>query len=710
MNLEDLRAALADQGLELNLAGLWAQFCREVSLHELVPFVKWLQLRQQLTPAQAEAVLQELAVEVTGLDVLGAFYDFTRTSDLKHGDVRAAMPELGSRKGGYQMLRQIGAGAMGEVYLAKDQLLRRTVAFKQLLGATGENADAAVGLRFLSEAQITSQLDHPHVVPIYGLETTDSGQIAYSMKMVHGQSLKQWLAQVRAAYAQGSVPEAYRLAARLRLFLKICDALAYAHSKGVIHRDLKPANIMLGRYGEIYVMDWGIARPFRRAGDTVELDGLALFEQEKGQIVGTPRYMSPEQAAGHNDALDQRSDLFSLGLMLFEFATLQQAIQARSMPETLKKVLKGELMPFVSKYGERLPPALGAIVAHATRRRRAERYATLEDLSADLRRLLADEKVSVHQETPLQTWQRAIHRHRQRVLPALMALLLAGTTGVLGLQLLQQQQTAQAERQRGETNRIMTNLANRAQVLGGRLQQIENQLRGFTAAADVALTRGLPVDGPLYTPADLAAGRRLNQRQAGYQIAVNPKFPVYLGLSPLTRPAARQLQGLTAFARPLLGPVVQVLEIGLPALRWSLPGRELTDGLHPAWLQPLADPAQASWQAFASPGLGELLWVRLGIQGEGPLRGVAAIGLSRQRLEQDWLKPNLTEDVYLLGPEGQELARSPGSARLDPVQGRALVSGDAGLERKPEGRYWAHLRLEHLGWQLAITGPLASQP
>ena len=741
VELMELGQRLSEAGIDVDPLTLWQQFSREVSgQYELSGFVKWLGIKGIVDQALVEELLAEIAVEVTGLDVLGSFYDRTRTVDLKHGDI--LMPVAAPlRKTHYLMLKQVGAGAMGEVHLAKDRLLRRTVAFKKLLQKA---MDPAIVMRFLGEAQITSQLDHPHVVPIYGLESNPEGGIAYTMKMVHGDSLKQWLAGVKVAYHLEAVSDEQRLASRIRLFLKICDALSFAHSKGVIHRDLKPANIMLGRYGEVYVMDWGIARPFGPAmkavsnGEAIEVDSLELYAHEAGQIVGTPRYMSPEQAAGMNDELDQRSDLFAMGLILYEMVSLRQAIQAKNMQQTLHKVIKRELEPLAHLYGEAIPPALAAIINRATARRRAERYANIAELADDLRRLLADEKVTAHDETLLQSLQRGIQRHRQLVLPVLMGLLLLGGGTVLGLQLLKQHQLEQAELQRRQTSLVMMALAEHAQQISGRFQVLEAQLQQLSAAVRVAVGPGRPAAGPVYTESDFAAGRvpdladspilkgkvsldwpvlRLSAsagslggkleplRYVGWRLLAQDRDGEFLKLPP-----AAQHRQVLAENREILS-----LHVGLAdGSALSYPGR----------IGVSADPLQASWyrQAAGSPGTvwamtydspaGKVIPGSQAVRDEqGELLGVAALELSQSEVAAAWLPLSFyfkAEAVWLLTADGRLVAATPAAPVLDPAALAELQRTASGFARLPQNRFRAHTLLTSMGWHLVIEGNLTS--
>ncbi|MCA9515518.1 MAG: protein kinase [Myxococcales bacterium] len=347
---------------------------------------------------------------------------------------RPAAASSPGNDGRYELVGKLGAGGMGEVLAARDRGLRRLVAFKRLLPEAAANK-AILG-RFLSEAQITSQLDHPNVVPIYGLEVTESGSLAYAMKMIHGVELADIIKRARAAEADGRpVDEHEDLPARLEIFVKVCDAMAFAHDKGVLHRDLKPGNVMVGEHGAVYVVDWGIARLIGPAGATWDKDGgvvlhagdddLADITRTRvGDALGTPVYMSPEQAKGDNDALDARSDVFTLGLILAELVTLERARTGGSLGEVLLAALEGRRapVPHKTKHGRRVPGELAAIVDKATAPARDARYPTVDALADDVRRYLKGDAVLARPDSPLQKAARWLAKHRGAALALLFVL------------------------------------------------------------------------------------------------------------------------------------------------------------------------------------------------------------------------------------------------------------------------------------------------
>ncbi len=356
----------------------------------------------------------------------------------------------------YTMIGTAGAGGMGTVHIARDSELLRRVALKQL----NANADAndSARTRFLREAQITAQLDHPNIVPVYALEVAPGGTPAYTMKFVEGRTFHALLNEARDFFASGTWPDETRsLASRLEHFLKVCDAIAYAHDKGAIHRDLKPANLMLGRHNEVYVMDWGLCRILRQPDDTPpdksvvmstpDVSGSAS-ETQIGDVVGTPKYMSPEQAQGRNHELDARSDQCALGLILYEMVTLNPPYEGRTAYEVLANAASGKRRPIAHAYlRRRIPRELRAIIERATAYKPENRYADVAALAADIRRYLRGEAVLAEPDRLWQRAQRWVARHRQAALSGTLALIALAAIAIGGL-LWQNQRLFTAERLR----------------------------------------------------------------------------------------------------------------------------------------------------------------------------------------------------------------------------------------------------------------------
>lgn len=472
----------------------------------------------------------------------------------------------------YDFLGMLGKGAMGLVHLARDRDLQRKVAYKQLLGKDNSIATA----RFLREAQITAQLDHPNIVPIYGMEAQSDGSLAYSMKLVQGKTFKTLMAETRAFYDQGQQPDLdHDLSQLLENFLKVCDAVAYAHNKGVIHRDLKPANLMLGRYNEVYVMDWGIARVMREDPNTQDATALdwiqpPLVEGEEmgettqlGQILGTPRYMSPQQAAGKNAHLDGRSDLFSLGLILFELITLKPAFTATSQVELLKKVLKAEKEPWRAYAAHRqIPTELMAIVDKATERKPEQRYDSVKAFSEDLRRFLRGEAPVVR---PDNVWRRGVRwvgRHRELSLMILLSVLLCASGAVIWELGDRQQKLVQSRQREAAMLKFIARISEQGQRLDSHFQKMEGLVQGLAEATTYALSQREQGQETWYLndPQVKPPHKRFNPpdliHSPYYEGEISPNWPVFL-LSPGVTP--QSVAPLLNRVAPLRGALKTVL-------------------------------------------------------------------------------------------------------------------------------------------------------
>ena len=290
-------------------------------------------------------------------------------SDDKLDHLRSVVSEPDFSATKYTFVKELGRGGMGAVYLAEDRELDRLVAIKVL-----DTPEITEDLRnrMVREAQIIARLEHPGIVPVHDVGTLADGRIYYAMKYVRGSRLDE--------YATQGAP----LRDRLRKFQSVCDAVAFAHAHGVIHRDLKPQNIMIGSFGEVLVLDWGVAKV---RDNPRELEGT---------VIGTQHYMSPEQARGEIDQVDERSDIYSLGAVL-SFLLNDQ--------------------PKVSK-------AAHAICAKAMASAKESRYATASELSADIGRLLDVEPVSAYRESAIERTSRWVSKNRFLVLLVLAYLLM----------------------------------------------------------------------------------------------------------------------------------------------------------------------------------------------------------------------------------------------------------------------------------------------
>jgi serine/threonine-protein kinase len=348
----------------------------------------------------------------------------------------------------FRILRPHAKGGLGEVFVAQDKELNREVALKEIQERHAGSPESRA--RFLLEAEITGGLEHPGIVPVYGLGQYADGRPFYAMRFIRGDSLRDAIRHYHAKpEGEASSPGGHSLGKLLEFrkllgrFIDVCNAVAYAHSRGVLHRDLKPGNIMLGTYGETLVVDWGLAKA---SGDAASGEpgasapGLELplrpaspsgsAETQAGTALGTPQFMSPEQAAGRPDLLGPPSDVYSLGATLYCLLTGRVPFEDDDLGVVLQKVQRGEF-PRPAQINNTVPPALEAVCLKAMALKPGQRYTSPRALADDIEHWLADEPVAAWPEPWTVTTGRWMRRHKPLV-SGVAAAILVGLIGLTG--------------------------------------------------------------------------------------------------------------------------------------------------------------------------------------------------------------------------------------------------------------------------------------
>lgn len=410
-----------------------------------------------------------------GIDV------FTDTASLEPGDKVSELLTVarnGSEKR-YKDQKEIAHGGIGTIHQVTDANIGRNVAMKVL---RGEDPTGQKIIRFIEEAQVTGQLDHPNIVPVHEIGINAEGQPFFTMKLVQGRSLQEILDGIRLGTVD--LVSRYSLTELLNVFLKICDAVAFAHARGVIHRDLKPANIMAGAFGEVLVMDWGLAKVLGqgdketgRKGEE-EIDAIhslrsdqALGDTGEGKIQGTLAYMPPEQAEGRREAMGPHSDVYSLGAILYQILCLDPPIQGDTFNKALDNIKAGLILPPERRNILRrdIPLELSAVAMKALSREISGRYNNVDALAQDVRLFLEGRAVSAKEDSFFEGITKLIRRNREFFATATAAALLLATFGIYSFSEIVQrkntainaQRDADQQRQAADRQRIKVIEANR---------------------------------------------------------------------------------------------------------------------------------------------------------------------------------------------------------------------------------------------------------
>jgi serine/threonine protein kinase len=386
--------------------------------------------RQALLAKHAD-IAPELAMAIDSLEQIRALVPALGHAFPASGESGAATLN-GLPLGDFRVIREIGRGGMGIVYQAEQLSLGRTVALKVLPFAAALDENQL--RRFRVEAQAAAQLEHPNIIGVYAVGS-DRGVHFYAMQYVEGQPLSAIIRDLRshavaplpddASTAPSHVLATERATGELaffhsvaRLGMQAAEALAYAHSEGVIHRDIKPANLLVNAKKKLWIADFGLARIAKDSNLTQTRD-----------VLGTARYMSPEQSLGQHDRIDQRTDIYSLGVTLYEFVTLEHAFAGQDRAELFRQIATEEPTP-LSKRNPSIPADLETIILKAMAKAPEDRYATAQALAGDLERFLEDRPILAKRPTLWQKLKKFSRRHRRRLVAAAIVLVTGVVVGL----------------------------------------------------------------------------------------------------------------------------------------------------------------------------------------------------------------------------------------------------------------------------------------
>lgn len=717
MTLEELATKLP---LPMEWLAPW--FDEFVEEHGLPPesdavFRDWLQRRRQTTADQT--TVRDSSNDATPTPPAAPFPTETYT---RHG--------------------LLGQGSVGEIHVVKERDLGRTVAWKQLRPSICSDADVA---RFQREARITAQLEHPSIVPVYRLEQMGEAQCAYTMKLIEGVTMAEYLSGVRRRVeSKEPLPARDERASRIRQVIKVAEAVSYAHNQGFIHRDLKPSNIMLGPFGEVYVMDWGLARsqhatdPVIPLSETAEASDPLISSGSNsaqltmvGAVLGTPAYMAPEQARGEQDAVGPWSDQYTLGLILQEVVTLQKAVPGTRADAVIQGAMLGyRVQPEALPGRPPIARELHAIIERCLALEPGDRYPDIQALIDDLQRYLDGQEVLTSPDRTVQRVARWFSHHRDTTLLLLVGLLwIVFMSSTLFLHRQHALRDAASAREAVLT-RLLTMVSSQGQQIDRQFLRYEGLTMSLAAAATQSLTHGGVDPEPTYTgtafenvdtaPPDLAWSAR-------YQREVSIDWPVFQlapgvdsvtvqplldRLSPLRhtfRLAMLRSQGEAAVTLPDDEIHRLLSEWGVP-LVWAYVGLE--EGVHVGYpgkggYPDDFDPRQRPWYQrtlgitgphWGDPyadamGQGLLLPCTMAIFDEQhEFRGVAGVELTLETIIEELMELPVSsglEETWLLDAHGRVLVHAgDGQEAPEEVNGALVLPlfGDDVIRREIQGR------------------------
>jgi len=422
----------------------------------------------------------------------------------------------------YVSAAELGRGGMGVVLKVRDADLRREVAMKVVRAdraQPGTQSGNAALRRFIEEAQITGQLEHPNIVPVHELGADADGRVYFTMKLVRGRPLSDVVKALRGG--DTATLAEFPLDRLLQVFMKVCDALSFAHAHSVIHRDLKPENIMLGQFGEVLVMDWGLARilnqpeaPGLEIAGTIETDSSERKQSGdsrpsalsmEGTIAGTPAYMAPEQARGQVSRIDQTTDVFALGAMLYELLILRPPYQGEGGTQIIERAAEGEIVPPAERAakdpelrallprlpGGKVPAELEAIAMHALSYRQEKRYQTAKALKDDIENFMAGRPVTVREDPLPVRAAKWVRRHPTLSMSsaAACAVILVSVASIMFLVAQARKEALEQEGQLLATSKLAEDEATRRAKAESETAARERELKDAALSREDAMVR-----------------------------------------------------------------------------------------------------------------------------------------------------------------------------------------------------------------------------
>ena len=400
----------------------------------------------------------------------------------------------------YDLKDKFSEGAQGIIRTAYDKSLKRDIVVKSLKVDEEEHRRQDADL-FVSEARIMAQLDHPSIIPLYGLHCGAESKLHLAMKHIHGKTLQKYLKDIILLYKRegaANFDEKRSISTRIEYVIKVCEAVDYAHSKGVIHRDLKPENIMIGNYGEVYVMDWGLACLLKPEKETSAKDAKG-----KSELVGTPCYIAPELIKG--SSYSPQSDIFSLGMILFEIITLNRAVGGKTINEVLKNIIKKNYAPFKHRFLKgKLSNDLKAIFEKAVCPVPSQRYKSAHDMAEDLKLYLMREETAARPDNIFRKCTRAMINHKlitSLVILCILLCLSASTIYSLSEQnaLIKEQKIREAM-----LASFQSKFAKRAHKMEQIFFYFKTQLANLSHRAEQLLSKAAVPSEPIYSFANFA--------------------------------------------------------------------------------------------------------------------------------------------------------------------------------------------------------------